>query len=275
MIYDSRSRVGSFLAHLLATGRIVFTAAEAEQSLQISHGAFLDAVERLKKRHLVLNPRQGFYVVVPPQYAALGAPPADWYVDALMRYEGAPYYVALLKAAELHGATHQAVMAFQVITSKRLPMIRAGRARLVFYHRTNMEKIQRGIVPWKTDTGAMQVSSPALTALDLLRYPQACGGLDHVATVLKELAPCIKVEELAQLAPLIEAPVVQRLGYLLEFVGHGDLADLLAPILKARRSLRQIELDPAEAAVSDFMWPVLERSDRWHVSVRRHPLGDQ
>ena len=38
-----------------------------------------------------------------------------------MRHEGEAYYVGLLKAAELHGATHQAVMEFQVVTGKRLP----------------------------------------------------------------------------------------------------------------------------------------------------------
>ena len=46
--------------------------------------------------------------VVPPQYASWGAPPPGWYIDDLMRHEGRPYYVGLLKAAELHGATHQA-----------------------------------------------------------------------------------------------------------------------------------------------------------------------
>ena len=45
-----------------------------------------------------------------------------------MRHEDAPYYVGLLKAAELHGASHQAVIEFQVIISKRLPRIKAGRS---------------------------------------------------------------------------------------------------------------------------------------------------
>ena len=35
---------------------------------------------------------------------------------------------ACSKAAELHGATHQAVMEFQVVTNKRIPKIRAGRS---------------------------------------------------------------------------------------------------------------------------------------------------
>lgn len=60
-----------------------------------------------------------------------------------MRQEERPYYLGLLKAAELHGATHQAVMEFEVITDKRLPKIRAGRSITSFFNR---------------DTGRMRVS---------------------------------------------------------------------------------------------------------------------
>ena len=91
--------------------------------------------------------------------------------------EGQAYYVGLLKAAELHGATHQAVMEFQVVTAKRLPRIRAGRSLIVFYFRKDMEAVTAGIEDRKTDTGTMTISSAALTALDLLRYPQASGGI--------------------------------------------------------------------------------------------------
>ena len=104
------------------------------------------------------NLRQGFYVVVPPQYASWGAPPPAWYIDALMRREGQAYYVGLLKAAELHGATHQAVMEFQVVTAKRLPRIRAGRSLIVFHFRKDMKAVTAGIEDRKTDTGTMKVS---------------------------------------------------------------------------------------------------------------------
>ena len=42
----------------------------------------------------------------------MAAPPPPWYIDDLMRFEDCSYYVGLLKAGELHGATHQAVMEF-------------------------------------------------------------------------------------------------------------------------------------------------------------------
>ena len=42
------------------------------------------------------------------------------------------HYVGLLKAAELHGATHQAVMEFQVVSNKRPQKIYAGRNLIAF-----------------------------------------------------------------------------------------------------------------------------------------------
>ena len=80
-------------------------------------------------------------MAVPPQYLSWGAPPPSWYIDDLMHHEARPYYVGLLKAAELHGATHQAVMAFQVITDKRIPNIRAGRSIISFLYRKDMRSI--------------------------------------------------------------------------------------------------------------------------------------
>ena len=274
MLCDKRSTLSSFVSGLLSSGRMVFTAEEAEQALGVEHGAFLDAAERLQRREALLNPRQGFYVVVPPQYASWGAPPPAWYIDALMRREGKAYYVGLLKAAELHGATHQAVMEFQVVTAKRLPRIRAGRSLIVFYFRKDMEAVTAGIENRKTDTGTMKMSSAALTALDLLRYPQASGGIDNVATVLSDLAEKIDPKQVAALSVRSERPVVQRLGYLLEHLGHDALTEQMLEALRARGSLPWTELDRQEARDPDFAPKPRLRDLRWRIIVRRVPQVD-
>ena len=275
MLHDKRSALSSYISALLGSGRTVFTAEEAERALGAERGAFLDAAERLQRRKALLSPRQGFYVVVPPQFASWGAPPPAWYIDALMRREGQPYYVGLLKAAELHGATHQAVMEFQVISNKRLPRIRAGRNLIVFYFRKEMEAVTAGIEDRKTDTGAMKISSPALTALDLLRYPQASGGIDNVATVLSDLGPKIDPEQLAACSRLVERPVVQRLGFLLEHLGHDALTRPMLEALRARGLLPWTELDRQQVRDPDFAPEPRERDPRWRVIVRRVPEHDE
>lgn len=275
MFHDRRSGLSSYVSGLLSAGRTVFTAEQAEQALGVGHGAFLDAAERLQRREALLNPRRGFYVVVPPQYASLGGPPPAWYIDPLMRHEGQAYYVGLLKAAELHGASHQAVMEFQVISAKRLPKIRAGRNLIVFYFRKNVEAVTAGTEGRKTDTGTMRISSAALTALDLLRYPQASGGIDNVATVLSDLGQKIDPEQLGTLSALVERPVVQRLGYLLEHLGHDAVTGSMLETLRAHGSLPWTELDQQEVRDPDFELEPQQRDPRWRVIVRRVPEPDE
>ena len=274
MIYDQRSVLSGYVSGLLSAGHVTFTAEEAERTLGIGHGAFLDAAERLQRRKALLSPRQGFYVVVPLQHASWGAPPPAWFIDALMRREGQAYYVGLLKAAELHGATHQAVMEFQVVTAKRLPRIRAGRSMIAFYFRKNMKAVAAGMEDRETDTGTMKFSSGALTALDLLRYPQASGGMDNAATVLSELGRKIDPEELAALSAVVERPVVQRLGYLLDHLGHDGSTGPMLKALLARGSLPWTELDRREALDPDFAPEPRQRDLRWRIIVRRLPQID-
>ena len=275
MVHDRRSGLSRYVSGLLSAGRTVFTAEEAQQALGVGRGAFLDAAERLQRREALLNPRRGFYVVVPPQYASWGGPPPAWYIDALMRHEGQAYYIGLLKAAELHGATHQAVMEFQVISAKRLPKIRAGRNLIVFYFRKNVQAVTAGTEGRKTDTGTMRISSAALTALDLLRYPQAAGGIDSVATVLSDLGEKIDPEQLAALSALVERSVVQRLGHLLERFGYDALTGAMLDALQARGALPWTELDRDEVRDPDFELEPQQRDPRWRVIVRRVPEPDE
>ena len=272
---DQRTTLSSYASRLLSEGRIVFSANEAEQALGVKRGAFLDAAERLQRRQSLIKPRRGFYVVVPPQYASWGAPPPGWYIDDLMRHEGRPYYVGLLKAAELHGATHQAVMEFQVVTDKRLPDIRAGRTRVSFYYRKNLESVLEGIEKRKTDTGKMMVSSVELTALDLVRYAHAGGGIDNIATVLADLGPELRPRNLAALSAAVERPVIQRLGHLLDYLGHADRTGLLFDKLSATGAFSWVELDSKEARHPEFTLSPKARDDRWRVIVRRTPEVDE
>jgi predicted transcriptional regulator of viral defense system len=261
------------MTDLLAGGRVSFTRDEAIMALGVMERGFLKAAERLQKKGALLNPRHGFYVVVPPQYLARGAPPPSWYIDDLMKHEGHPYYVGLLKAAELHGATHQAVMQFQTVTDKRIPKIRAGRSILSFFYRKDMEAVSSAVVDHKTDTGRMKISSAELTGLDLLRYAHATGTIDSIATVLSDLGAKMKAQPLQQLAPAFERSVIQRLGYLLDHVKHHHAAEGLHAYLEKEKPLPWIELDPGKRAAKSR--EPAERDAHWHVLVRRRPELDQ
>ncbi len=275
MILNKRATLAEYVTELQSKGRIVFDAEEAVEALGTNRGAFLDAAQRLQKRGKLIRPRKSFYVVVPPQFASWGAPPPSWYVDALMRQERQPYYVGLLKAAELHGATHQAVMAFQVVAGKRMSRIRAGRNLIVFYYRKEMTAIVDGIEDTKTETGRMKVSSPALTALDLIRYARGSAGIDNVATVLSDLGPRVDGDQLALLSRRFEKPVVQRLGYMLDILDRRSITQKMHEMLMSRGKLPWTELDRREARDPLFASDPVEKDQRWRVVVRRLPEVDE
>jgi hypothetical protein len=271
---DVRPSLPRYMVSLLSAGRAVFTRDEAVAALGITPRGFLKAAEREQRRHALINPRHGFYVVVPPQYLSWGAPPPDWYIDDLMRHEGHPYYVGLLKAAELHGATHQAVMEFQVVTDKRLPKIRAGRSLISFLYRKDMDRVAEAVIDRKTDTGRMRVSSPALTALDLIRYSHAAGTIDSIATVLADLGSKIDSARLAKLEPASERTVIQRLGYLLDHLKFTEQGNVLHDRLQQAKPLPWVELEPGRNRHAELSSGPIERNARWHVIVRHRPEID-
>ena len=182
--------------------------------------------------------------------------------------------MGLLKAAELHGASHQAVMEFQVVTDRRIPEIRAGRSILAFYYRRDMAAVAGGVEERKTDTGKMKVSSVELTAFDLLRYPHAAGGLGNIATVLSELGAKIEPHKLAALGSAFERSVIQRLGHLLDRSGNEDRAAPLFRHLSSGPSISWVELNPRISGDSDASPTKTQRDQRWRVIVRKPVEAD-
>jgi predicted transcriptional regulator of viral defense system len=270
---DGRRTLSSYMTELLSGGRTSFTRDEAIAALGFTPSGFLKAAARLQRRGMLLNPRHGFYVVVPPQFLSWGGPPPSWYIDDLMRHEGHPYYVALLSAAQLHGATHQAVMAFQVVTDKRMPKIRAGRSIISFVYRRDMATIADTLVDQKTDTGHMKISSAELTAFDLIRYAHVAGTINSIATVLSDLAAKLDCQRLGKLASVFERAVVQRLGYLLDYLNQPNLAAPLHDYLQKLKPLPWVELEPHRRRTQSKS--PIERDARWNVLIHRRPELDE
>jgi predicted transcriptional regulator of viral defense system len=271
----SRPSLSSYTTGLLAAGRLVFSRDEAQAALGIGRGAFLAAAQKLQKRRRLLNPRQGFYVIVPPQNLNFGSPPPASFIDDLMRHEKRPYYVGLLKAAELHGAAHQAVMEFQVVTNKQMRNVQLGRSKIAFYFKKNLAKLASATEDHKTDTGKMKVSSLELTLLDLLGHPEASGGLDNVLTIFAELGSKIGAGKMALLCDAFKRSVIQRAGYLLDHSGFAQPAEELHAFLERGPQTQWTELDPSIASHSDLAPEIIARDKRWHVLVRRLPERDE
>lgn len=199
-------------------GRYSFTADDLRKRFVLSDEALKKSLQRLKREKKVAMVRKGFYVIVPPEYRVKGIIPTSFYVNDLMKFLNRDYYVGLLNAAALHGAAHQQPQKFTVITrGSSLRKIQNEQVDIHFLIKKSWN--HDGIEKKKVSTGFINVSSPELTALDLINFHNAVGGFDRIATVIEELSEKIIAEKLIESAKQYEKLVViQRLGYLLEHV---------------------------------------------------------
>lgn len=255
--------INDWIDGLQASGRYTFLREEAVSQTGVTPDAVRKALLRLVKKGRLAKVKDYFFVVVPVEYASAGSPPPPWFIYDLMAAMGSPYYVGLLSAASLHGAAHQQPQEFQVVTAGYIRPLRVGRVRIRFLTKRSCENTPTILM--KTPTGTMRVSTPEATAIDLVRYAKAAGHFSHVAMVLKELAPSLNPQKLLETARAeASAMTAQRLGYILDHVGAGDVAKPMAAWLGAMK-LHSIRLSPARPAGNLKPDPV------WHV-VPNEPL---
>ena len=253
------------VTELASRGRYHLTTREAEAALGTSTLATRAALRRLKQKGALASPHRGFHVIVPPEYRRLGCLPAEQFVPQLMEHLGLAYYVALLSAAQVHGAAHQQPQRFQVIVQKNRAPIACGDVRIEFIARQNADRIP--VSNQNTPRGAMRVSTPEMTAFDLVGYLNHAGGLDHVATVLVELVESLEGRALARVAPLSPVPWAQRLGYLIDQVGGSKRTDALADYVRGA-AREATALDPRRGTARS------KRDPRWKLAVNADVVPD-
>jgi predicted transcriptional regulator of viral defense system len=247
-----------FIADLAASGRHHFTTEEAVRVLGASLPAVRASLRRLSARHEIADPYRGFYVIVPPEFRRLGCLPADQFVPQLMEHLHETYYVALLSAAELHGAAHQRPQSFQVMVKTNRRPLACGEVRVQFVARKDLDRTS--VIERNTPRGRLRVATAEATALELVGYADPCGGLDNVASVLADLAESLNAARLVEAARSCPIAWTQRLGYLLDLTDSRDLADALAAYT-AKNAHVVAPLVRARSTAG------AERVDRWRLAV--------
>ena len=81
----------------------------------------------------------------------------------------------------------------------------------------------------------MKISTPEVTAIDLVRYYESAGHYNNVATVLSELSEKMTGRSLVAAAKSgVEMTVIQRLGFILDLVEKPKLANPLRDWLETQ-----------------------------------------
>ncbi len=249
----------NYLNDQLSSGKHFFTKEEAIGTLRLSPDQFKFQAYRLTKKRVIRKVYRTLYMILPPEYQARGTLPPSWIINSLMNYLNQEYYIGLLSASSLYGATEQQPMVLQVITHKKIKPINLVQTRIEFHTYKYCDEASTTMKT--TPTGYIRVSKIEQTMVDLVRFYKASGYLSNVALVIKTLA-----EEADPLALTFIVgrektnPVLQRLGYIFEIAKLSQLARLVENEL-TKRKIEYILLKP------DFHIKTGKQSKRWKLII--------
>ena len=256
--FQSYNYLEYYIDTVRAKGRYGFTINEIKDKFDISDKAIHQNLYRLKTKKRIVQVRQGFYTILPAEYAIQGMLPTNLFIDDMMNMLHKKYYVGLISAAAIHGASHQQSMETFIITEKpALRDIKNKKLKINFFVKKDWKKDDISRI--KTDAGFINVSSPELTALDLLSYVDKIG-ISRVITILSELVEVIKPTNLNKTAKnYSQKSAVQRLGYLLETeLNNRKLSAVLYKIIAPKLSVN-IPLMPRKNIIGevDLKWKII------------------
>jgi predicted transcriptional regulator of viral defense system len=247
-------------------GFYTFTRDEALVALKLSQMAFDRAISRLVVKKRLARIYRGFYAIIPLEHRAAGILPPDWFINDLMKYIKRPFYVGVLSAAAYHGASHQKIQVYHVVTDRSMRDIRCRGVAIRFFRKTNIAATP--CEQMKGYAGYLPVSTPEATALDVVRYYRRAGGLGRVLTVLQELHEKIDPRRLIQAAKTDDClSCAQRLGWLLEQTEFAGKATKFHDWM-AKQAPLPVRLNPSLPIKGS------KRDKRWNVWLNTDVEGD-
>lgn len=257
-------RLDDWVELLQQEGRNSFSLSQARDAFKsISESALSLSLARYSGKNKIVSILRGFYLIIPPKYAAMKVLPPVNFIDNLMKSLNRPYYVGLLSAAALQGASHQQPQEFFVFTT--LPTMRVINKNGIKVNFLSLAHFPKEDIfeKIKTEAGYLNISPAALTALDLIYFESRIGGLSRAATVLSELVKNLKPAHFThRLLKTAKITTLQRLGYIFEHIlNRLDLADALFGYCeKAELHFSKVKLDPScepEGSESNNKWKLI------------------
>ncbi|AZQ59839.1 hypothetical protein EJ994_13910 [Maribacter sp. MJ134] len=207
--------VAEYIKKLLSVEEYAFSMDELLQETDKGKTAILRELARLIEKKEVFNLRQNFYVIFTPRYSNLGKLPINLYIHKLFVFLERSYYLGFYSAAKVYGASHQQIQRDYVMTQAPKPLdIQKPPFDIRFLTTSAWPK--KNILFEKSDAGVYQISSPALTLLDLVHYQNKLGGLNRMLSTIEELLEAVTADDLTDLLNWYsQKATLQRLGFLI------------------------------------------------------------
>ena len=211
--------VAEYIKHCLSVEEYSFSLNELLTVLDKSEISIKSELSRLIEKKSIVNLRKGFYLIIPPRYSKQGHVPIQLYIEKLFKHLNRNYYLGFYSAAKFHGASHQQTQRDYLMTEKpKLNNIQKNTFDIRFF--TTSKWSNKNILEKKSDAGVFKISSPALTAVDLIHHQTKLGGLNRMLAILEELTEEINQNDIAELLTWYpHKSTLQRFGFLLEEIG--------------------------------------------------------
>ncbi|MCL2329252.1 MAG: type IV toxin-antitoxin system AbiEi family antitoxin [Bacteroidetes bacterium] len=222
------NNIRDWVEDLPKQGKITFSKAEVDMQFpNLTNRNIMNTLNRLVIKKKIQSVWRDFWVVVPVEYGLRGVVDPIEYIIQLMNFLGKKYYVGLLSAAAFHGAAHQQPMELMIIAdTNHLRDKIKNDVKISFAGKKNIPQHYLQEITGKS--GYIPISTPELTAIDLLMYAKNVGGINRIATVLSELAEVIDFEKISfDFFQNVHISDVQRLGYLLDLLEFNEIANSL------------------------------------------------
>lgn len=218
---------------------------KAAEVLSLSTNAAAVKLASLTRRGWMLRAKRGIYLILPIE-AAPGQPttPEDPWILANNLFS--PCYIGGWSAIEYWGLSEQLFNSTLVITAAN---IRSKQVKILNQSfrlfNTSVSKIEGLVKVWRGSSEVL-VSSKERTIVDCLTFPELCGGVQHLASIMSNYASSSEhnyLEIINNAEKFGSGATWKRLGYLAEKL-WSDQEDILIAA-NEHMSAGDAKLDPA------------------------------
>jgi predicted transcriptional regulator of viral defense system len=192
-----------------------FSFHQAEEVLSIPYQSVANVIYRLKRKKRIMEIEKGKYTLIPARAGIEGHWSEDIFlvVDSLLE----DYYIGFQSAVHYWNLTEQIPYQVLVATTKRKRPVKYNSQQIRFI--TISKKRFFGFIQFRNNDHSFKISSLEKTIVDILLFPQYCGGLSEVSKAIWQARNDLDWSQVLKfLEKLQVSSAVRRLGYVLEIL---------------------------------------------------------
>lgn len=202
---------------LLRQTKGTISVAQAEKTLDLTNNRAAMLLARFAKKGWLKRISYGVYIPVPPESPTSDIVAEEPFVIAQKLYD--PCYIGGMNAANYWDLTEQIFQTITVMTQKKVRDRQPEIAGAQYIIHSIKPSYFFGLKSIWFDNVKVSISDPTRTIVDMMLFPQFCGGLTFISDVLQSYFNS-KYKDVELLVQYLEkaqnGAAIKRLGFLVE-----------------------------------------------------------